>query len=117
MSNLTKTCYMCRLTYEAKDTWSPDGASNIKRLHCSKRCYRMYKVAYMSDNSFRIEHSIRKAREELKDQNIPNERQTELRKWIRALERRLTAIKRTRRINRRCRSLASLNKSDGDDRS
>lgn len=108
---------MCRLAYEAKDTWSPDGASNIKRLHCSKRCYRLYKVAYMSDNSFRIEHSIRKAREELLAANTPSERQAELSKWIKTLERRLTAIKRTRRINRRCRSLSKLNRSKGDERS
>ena len=27
----------------------------------------MYKIAYMSDNSFRIEHSIKKAKEELSD--------------------------------------------------
>jgi hypothetical protein len=104
---------MCRLPYDAKDVWSPDGALNIKREHCSKRCYRMYKVAYMSDNAFRIEHSIRKAREEFSNENMPLERQTELKKWIKALERRLTNIKRTRRINRRCRSLSTSNRSNG----
>jgi len=114
-SNKTKQCYLCNLPYEAKDTWSPDGSINIKRIHCSKRCYRMYKIAYMSDNSFRIEHSIKKAKEELSDKNIALERQTELKKWIRALERRLVAIKRTRRINRRCRSLSALNRSNDDD--
>jgi len=112
-----KQCYLCNLPFEAKDVWSPDGEINIKRIHCSKRCYRMYKVAYMSDNAFRIEHSIKKAKQELLDENIPSERQIELKKWIKTLERRLTTIKRTRRINRRCRSLSALNRSSGDDRS
>jgi hypothetical protein len=73
----------------------------------------MFKIAYASDNAFRIEYSILKAREELTHDNPPQERQIELAKWIKTLERRLTAIKRTRRINRRCRSLSASNRSNG----
>jgi hypothetical protein len=110
-----KYCYMCNLPYEKSERWSPDGHLNIKRVHCSKQCFRMYKVAYESDNAFRIEHSIRKARESLS--TAPETAHNELRQWIKTLEARLKTIKKTRRINRRCRALDSSKRSSGDDRS
>jgi len=75
----------------------------------------MFKVAYASDNAFRIEYSILKAKEELSQTDTPQERQSELTKWIRALEKRLTNIKRTQRVNRRSRALLASNRSNGVD--
>jgi len=107
MSNI-KTCYLCKLPYEKPEKWSPDGFVNIERLHCSKKCFRMYRVAFESDNAFRIEHAIQKARDERERVGVENPRFLELTKWIRSLEKRLKSIKRTRRINKKLRSL--LNK-------
>lgn len=103
---------MCNLPFEG-EKWSPDGHLNIDKTHCSKQCFRMYKVAYASDNAFRIEHAIRRARESLS--TAPESAQKELRQWIKTLEIRRKAIRKTSRINRRCRALSSSNRSSGDD--
>jgi hypothetical protein len=95
----TKQCYMCNLPYLKPERWSPDGAIKIERLHCSKQCYRMYKIAYMSDQSLRVEHSIRRAQDELL-KGTHKERASYLRRWIRELRNRLTHIKRANKVRR-----------------
>lgn len=110
-----KYCYLCNLPYEGPERWSPDRQFNIERLHCSQKCFRMWRIAYLSDNAFRLDHAIRRAREKLvdADENYGKE----LRTWIRTLESKLKSIRRVRRMNRRCRSLKAINRSSGDERS
>lgn len=107
MEYAVKECYMCRLPYSKPERWSPDGHINIERLQCSLRCFRMYRVAYESDNAFRLEHAIQRARDERREMGEEHARFRELGKWIRSLEKRLRSIRRTRRVNRRLKSLLS----------
>lgn len=60
-----KTCYLCNVPFYKSDTWSPTKLGKEPRLHCTRKCYFMYRIAYQSDPTLRIEHAIRRAEEQL----------------------------------------------------
>lgn len=83
-----KTCYTCNLPFAKANTWNPDKTGITERLHCSLKCSRLYRIAYTSDSTLRIEHAIRRAQDELNGK-ADGVRAIELRLRIRALKRSL----------------------------
>lgn len=100
-ATMLRECYLCGLPYEGSERWSPDRQLNIERLHCSRRCFRMHRVAYASDRLFRLEYAIKREQELLNTGSGERGR-------ITALRRELKQLKRERR--ERVRRLASYNK-------
>lgn len=91
--SIVKNCYLCDLPFEKKHTWKPDGFPETERLHCSKRCFRMYRIAYASDASLRIEHAVKRAQDEL-SRGAEGSRAIELRLRIATLKRSLRQRKK-----------------------
>lgn len=81
---------MCGLPYAKPHMWNPDRSGVTERLHCSLRCSRMYRIAYVSDHTLRLEHAIKRANDEL-DNNPTKAKAIELRLRIRSLKRGLKA--------------------------
>jgi hypothetical protein len=84
---------MCDLSFCRADKWNPDNTGVTERLHCSLKCERMYRIAYASDATLRIEHAIKRAQDELgsKAEGI---RAIELRLRVASLKRSLKQIKK-----------------------
>lgn len=89
-----KKCYLCGLPYAKADRWNPDAMGETERLHCSLQCNRMYRIAYASDPTLRIEHAIKRAQDALAE-GAEGLRAVELRLRITSLKRSLK-IKKAR---------------------
>jgi len=88
-----KHCYLCNVAFAKPDKWNPDQTGVTERLHCSLKCNRMYRIAYASDPTLRIEHSIRRAQDSLNTAALPKSKQIELRLRIANLKRSLRALR------------------------
>lgn len=83
-----KKCYLCGLAFSKPHTWNPDQTGVVERLHCSLKCNRMYRIAYASDSTLRLEHALKKAQDAL-DEGAEGLRAVELRLRIATLKRSL----------------------------
>lgn len=83
-----KHCYTCGLAYAKPDQWNPDRSGVVKRLHCSLKCDRLYRIAYASDPTLRLEHAIKLAKDELSE-GAEGLRAVELRLRVATLKRSL----------------------------
>jgi len=90
-----KNCYLCGIQFFKAETWNPDNSGVVERLCCSLKCDRMYRIAYQSDPTLRIEHSIKRAQDALRD-GAEGTRAIELRLRIAALKRSLRQRKKAR---------------------
>lgn len=88
-----KNCYLCGVAFFKGETWNPDQTGVTERLHCSLRCNRMYRIAYYSDATLRLEHAIKRAQDGLRN-GANGTRAIELRLRIAALKRSLRQIKK-----------------------
>lgn len=88
MSYKIKKCYLCGLPFAKPDQWNPDNSGVVERLLCSLQCDRMYRIAYASDPTLRIEHAIKRAQDEL-NEGAEGLRAVELRLRVRMLKRSL----------------------------
>ena len=90
-----KHCYTCRLPFDKPPKWNPDNTGVVERLHCSLKCERMYRIAYLSDHTLRLEHAVKRAQDEL-SRGAEGSRAIELRLRIAALKRSLRQRKKAR---------------------
>lgn len=88
MNYKVKKCYLCGLRFAKAESWNPDQTGVTERLHCSLQCNRMYRIAYASDATLRIEHAIKRAEDAL-DEGAGGLRAVELRLRVRMLKRSL----------------------------
>lgn len=88
-----KSCYLCNVAFAKPDKWNPDQTGVTERLHCSLLCNRMYRMAYASDATLRLEHSMRRAQDEL-DAGASGSRAIELRLRVANIKRSLKKIKK-----------------------
>lgn len=79
---------MCGLPFVKPDRWNPDRSGVVERLHCSLRCDRLYRIAYASDHTLRLEHAIKRAQDALEG-GAEGLRAVELRLRISTLKRSL----------------------------
>ena len=90
-----KNCYLCGIQFFKEETWNPDNSGVVERLCCSLKCDRMYRIAYDSDATLRLEHAIKRAQDALRD-GADGTRAIELRLRIASLKRSLKEIKKAR---------------------
>lgn len=90
-----KNCYLCGIQFFKAETWNPDNSGVAERLCCSLKCDRMYRIAYDSDATLRLEHAIKRAQDALRD-GAEGTRAIELRLRIAALKRSLRQRKKAR---------------------
>lgn len=83
-----KKCYLCGLPFAKAGRWNPDQTGMVERLHCSLQCNRMYRVAYASDSTLRLEHALKRALDAL-DAGAEGLRAVELRLRVASLKRSL----------------------------
>lgn len=95
-----KHCYTCKLPFDKPPKWNPDNTGVVERLHCSLKCERMYRIAYLSDHTLRLEHAIRRAQDELSE-GADGTRAIELRLRVGSLKRVLREIKKAQRASAR----------------
>lgn len=101
MPKQVRHCYLCGLPFQGDATWSPDRQFNIEKLHCSRKCFRIHRIAYASDRLFRLEYAVKREQELLT-------RGASQRGLLTALRKELKQLKRERKA--RVKELSSQNK-------